>query len=52
MTCNRALDCFCTVTPVRLTSSGSWAVAWLTRVWTLTVLRSGSVPKAKETVSE
>jgi len=50
-TWSMAVDFFFTVRPWRLTSSGSWAVAWLTRFWTLTVLMSGSVPSAKDTLS-
>jgi hypothetical protein len=44
-------DFFLTVTPWRLTSSGSCGMARETRFWTLTVLMSGSVPTAKLTVS-
>ena len=44
MTCSSADDCFLVVTPLRCTSGGSWASTWLTRLVTLTVLRSGSEP--------
>ncbi len=42
---------FCTVTPLRCTSAGSLASAVCTRLLTLTVLMSGSVPMSKDTVS-
>jgi len=40
---------FSVVTPSRLTSSGSLAVAAATRFWVKTVFMSGSVPTSKET---
>jgi len=51
MTCSSADDCFLVVTPSRCTSGGSRASTWLTRLVTLTVLRSGSEPTAKLTES-
>ena len=41
------VDCFSTLTPWRLTSSGSTGVASLTRFWTRTVAMSTSVPTSK-----
>ena len=43
-------DFFCTVTPWRVTSCGSCAMAACTRLFTLMVFWSGSVPMAKVTV--
>ena len=45
-----AEDRFCTVTPLRCTSSGSFGSAACTRLLTLTVLMSGLVPSSKLTV--
>ena len=50
-TCSSAEDCFLVVTPSRCTSGGSRASTWLTRLVTLTVLRSGLEPTSKLTVS-
>src|SRR5918994_3234749 len=44
MTWSRADETFWVVRPCRVTSSGSWGSARLTRFCTLTVLMSGSVP--------
>ena len=43
-------DCFFTVTPYWRTMSGSMAWAACTRLFTLTVAMSGSVPISKYTV--
>ena len=44
-----SVDCFSTLTPCRLTSSGSSGMAMETRFWVRTVAMSGSVPMAKVT---
>ena len=49
-TCNSEDDCFFTTTPPLCTSGGSWAVAWFTRLVTLTVLMSVLEPTLKLTV--
>jgi hypothetical protein len=43
-------DCFSTFTPFCCTSDGNEGIARCTRFWTLTVLVSGSVPTANDTV--
>ena len=40
-----------TTMPSRLTASGSWASAWLTRFCVLTCMMSTSVPTSKYTLS-
>ena len=52
MTPSSAEDCFFTVTPCFRTSSGSFDSATCTRLLTLTVLMSGSVPSSNDTFSE
>ena len=52
MTPSSADDCFLTVTPCLRTSSGSFDSATCTRLLTLTVLMSGSVPSSNDTFSE
>ena len=49
MACMMLGSDFCVVTPSRFTSSGSFAVAALTRVCVNTVFMSGSVPTSKVT---
>jgi hypothetical protein len=45
-----ALDCFLVVTPMALTTSGSFGWAMATRFWTSTCAVSGSVPILNVTV--
>ncbi len=44
------VDCFSTLTPWRLTSSGNTGSASLTRFWTSTVAMSTSMPTSNVTV--